>query len=365
MKNLLLYTVFAFIAISVLGCSKDDPCEHESQIITDEMFSPALQNNFIGDPDTRNLSVYLPPSYKCDKGKHYPVVYLLHGIPFGERAFLDKAGWDALVGDVFMETADFPIEGFQAMIDGLIADGTIEEMIIVTPDATCAYGFSFYTNSALNGNYEEFIKNDLIKYIDQNYRTINEFEGRAVLGFSQGGGAALTFAMQYSGTFSVAAAHSPGITVEGIDAFLPLLILENPTGLNGPSPEKFATSLFYSLGAAFSPNLNNPPWYVDLPFQFPSGELIPSVWEKWLEYDGFVEIGQHGLNLHILNGLYLDCGDEDETGVHLALAPYHDILLQLGIDHEYEVFNGTHFNRLFSRMEKSLEYISIRLSQGE
>ncbi len=39
----------------------------------------SLEGNLIGDSPDRDVSVYLPPSYKTEPARRYPVVYLLHG----------------------------------------------------------------------------------------------------------------------------------------------------------------------------------------------------------------------------------------------------------------------------------------------
>ena len=52
--------------------------------------------------------------------------------------------------------------------------------------------------------------------------------------------------------------------------FIYLLEQENQGGFTGPDPTKFLTSAMYAMSAAWSPNLNNPPFYVDLPLEFQS-----------------------------------------------------------------------------------------------
>ena len=51
----------------------------------------SLEGNLDGDSPDRDVSVYLPPSYKTEKGRRYPVVYMLHGFTD------DDAKWFGMV----------------------------------------------------------------------------------------------------------------------------------------------------------------------------------------------------------------------------------------------------------------------------
>jgi hypothetical protein len=69
-------------------------------LLTDEITSPSLAGNPLGDSATRKMTIYLPPSY--GDGRNYPVVYLLHGYGGDERHFVTRnSSWK-----------DFPAGGF-------------------------------------------------------------------------------------------------------------------------------------------------------------------------------------------------------------------------------------------------------------
>ena len=62
------------------------------ELITDTIHSSSLEGNLLGDPATRNMVIYLPPSYNTSD-KRYPVVYLLHmhALPGGNRTGVWRA----------------------------------------------------------------------------------------------------------------------------------------------------------------------------------------------------------------------------------------------------------------------------------
>ena len=52
----------------------------------------ALEGNLEGDSPDRDVTVYLPPSYRTDQNRRYPVVYLLHGFGARDDMFTGKLG---------------------------------------------------------------------------------------------------------------------------------------------------------------------------------------------------------------------------------------------------------------------------------
>ncbi len=145
-------------------------------VISGSVISPSLKNQ------RQSFMVYLPPSYTTPQGKRrfYPTLYLLHGSPGKEI--------DWIVGGKAVESANT-----------LIALGYISELIMVFPDgnghpgATSEWGNS-YDNQQL---MENFVVNDLVKYIDQHYRTIPDAQHRAIGGLSMGGFGAMNIAIHH------------------------------------------------------------------------------------------------------------------------------------------------------------------------
>jgi enterochelin esterase-like enzyme len=117
---------------------------------------------------SRRAFVYTPPSYDKDKKTRYPVLYLQHG--WGE----DETAWSN--------------QGHANLImDNLIADGKIKPFIIVM-----TYGM---TNDVKMGGLRNFdikpfqtvLIDELIPYIDANFRTLADQPHRAMAGLSMGG----------------------------------------------------------------------------------------------------------------------------------------------------------------------------------
>jgi len=335
---------------------------HKSKLQNKVFISEALADNVIGNSAVRKIQVYTPPGYDKHCAREYPVVYLLHGEPFSEKTFIDIKTWDETItpDGFFKEYPDFPAEGFRKWVDNLIESGTIEPMIIVMPnsESEAGYGFSFYSNSLLNGNFEDYIVHDLVSYMDENYQTIPNALGRAVIGYSQGGYAAFKFGLKYPDIFGTIASHSGLLLVDAMLSLGPAVIAENPDGFMGPNPSKFLTSAGYAMSAAWSPNLNNPPFYVDLPFEWPSPDVIPEIANLWHQNDVFSLIDSHVNELNSLKGIYFDVGIYDELGMGEAYPYIIQKLNYFDIDYTFETFEGGHFNKTFERLGISLTFCS-------
>ena len=106
--------------------------------------------------------------------------------------------------------------------------------------------------------------------------------------------------------------------------------------------EDHAMANIIAMSACYSPNPSVLPHLFDLPFQENTGELIPEIWERWIEKDPLRRLrsGKHSLKDAGL--LYLDCGKRDEFYLNLGARMFTRELTKQGIQHIYEEFDGGH-----------------------
>lgn len=146
----------------------------------------------------RKFAIYLPPDYESSS-RIYPVLYLLHGM--GD----DQTGW-VQFGEVLN------------IADKAINQGKATPMIIVMPDANT--GQVGYFNSIFGDwNYEDFFFQELIPYVEKNYRIKSDRRYRAVAGLSMGGGGSFMYALHHPEMFSSACPLSAYIGPSNIDEF--------------------------------------------------------------------------------------------------------------------------------------------------
>lgn len=148
---------------------------------------------------TRPVLIYTPPGYEKDSKTKYPVLYLLHGTTDTEETWT-KVGRANII------------------LDNLIAQGKAKPMIIVMP-----YGRAYPVISKSSGslrnwaNLQEFKKdflNNLLPFIEQNYRVKADKDSRAIAGFSGGGGETLYLGLNNPELFSWVCGFAPGMLKE-------------------------------------------------------------------------------------------------------------------------------------------------------
>jgi S-formylglutathione hydrolase FrmB len=127
------------------------------------------------------VNVLLPNDY-WTSGATYPVLYLHHG------GLQDFTEFDQL--------------GIRDWTNGL-------PIVVVMPDGGQA-GWASNPVSTNVGprNWENFHLNQLLPWVAANFRVWDEYDGRAVAGFSMGGFGAMKYTAKYYGTFSSVSAHS-------------------------------------------------------------------------------------------------------------------------------------------------------------
>jgi len=138
----------------------------------------SLEGNLEGDSPDRDVLVYLPPSYAGDQNRRFPVVYLLHGYGGREDTFTARL-------------AALPESG-----DRLDAAQGFSSAIYVMPSAYTLHKGSMYSDSVTTGNWEKFIAEDLVGYVDSHYRTLATRMSRGLAGHSMGGYGALRIGMK-------------------------------------------------------------------------------------------------------------------------------------------------------------------------
>ena len=85
-------------------------------------------------------------------------------------------------------------------------------MILAAPDTKGkTYIGTFYTNSSLNGRWEDFITQDLVQFVERNYRAVRRSRSRGIMGVSMGGYGAIKLALKHPDLFSVVYGNVPAL----------------------------------------------------------------------------------------------------------------------------------------------------------
>jgi len=289
----------------------------------------ALEGNLEGDAVDRTVLVFLPPSYSSERSRRYPVVYALHGYSIGAEQWSQEIH-------------------VPQTIEGAFARGA-KEMIVVLPDSKTVHNGSMYSSSATTGDFETFIALDVVSYIDAHYRTIPNRNSRGLVGHSMGGYGATRIGLKHPDVFGSLYIMSPCcLSARGAVPTNPA----NEEALAAVKTAEDSAKLPFGLraqlasAAAWSPNPNNPPLYLDLPI----GAHQQSVLARWAANAPLAFIDQYIQQLRQYRAIAVDVGDQDNLKVDTA--KLHDVLTNYGIKHDFQIYSGTHTSAVAVRFQE-------------
>ena len=151
----------------------------------------------------RSLLVYTPAGYDAAREKDYPVLYLVSGTTDTEETW-------------------FKVGRANVIADHLIAKGRAAEMLIVMPYGYMpAYGTPDPSSTRSAEMYADFaaeLTEEIVPFVEREFRVRQDREDRVVAGFSRGGGQALFTAFSHPDLFSAVGAYAAYLMPEVMDA---------------------------------------------------------------------------------------------------------------------------------------------------
>ncbi len=311
-----------------------------------------------GFSSNRTHAVYIPKA--ADPASPLPIVYLL--------APWTSAGRTMFNWEPFRE--DLPTR-----LGRLIDQKVIPPCIVVSPDLFIDYGGSQFINSTWIGHHADHVLDELIPYVEKNFPVKKGWRHRAVMGRSSGGFGALRFALDRDSTFAAVACHAGDIGFEWtyrrslIDICTGLYKYQDPliwmTELKKQKKiSGFDTHILMMLGMAafYSPNPGQPVGF-DLPITLRNGEIIESVWARWLQNDPLeiINTSKAQDRMGALKCLFLDCGNRDQYFLHFGARQFSEKLKKAGIKHSYAEFDDNHSGTSY-RFDDSLPHVLAAIS---
>jgi S-formylglutathione hydrolase FrmB len=320
--------------------------------------SAALRGNPLGDPATRPLYVWTPPSYDDEPGRRYPSIYVLHGLIGQARSW-------------------FNVVPFGRNFPELVEDAGFEAVIVLV-DGFTAVGGAQWIDSPGIGQYGTYFCEEIVPFVDSGFRTVPEAPHRGVAGKSSGGFGAMIWGMRRPDLFGGFATHAGDalFDVSYLPEFGPAAqALRNlydgsfdrfwedfrsgRAVLGSPADGVLLSA--YSEAAAYSSNADAS---VDLPFRTDTGELVPEVWARWLAWDPVRIAAGCGDALRAARAIWIDAGRNDDYRLDLGAIAFHEAVLAAGASPDavrFELHDGTHFKTSW-RYPLAIAFLIERLS---
>lgn len=247
-------------------------------------------------------SVYLPAGYDVSEND-YPVVYLLHGLGDNETAWVEY-GRIAQIADI------------------AIAKKEIVPMVFVIPQGFRSYYVNFYDGSF---NYQDMFVQELIPFIESEYRVLKGKQFRGTLGYSMGGFGALILPLKHPEVFSACVPLSISIRTDA------QYMTEDPAGWNEQWGKIFGGAGTFGEARITEYYKKNSPFHI-----FAAA--------KYGTFD----------NLKI----YIDNGDDEQT-LAFSNEELHILMRDKNITHEFRVRNGGHtFSYWRESVDNGLRFLS-------
>lgn len=287
----------------------------------------SLRGNAAGLPSARGVTVYLPDGYAEDAKRRFPVLYYLAN--FFED---DRAPWAS--------------NGAQALLDRAIGSKVIGPAIVVTIDCTTPAGGSWYVNSPVTGNWEDFVSRELVAWVDGRYRTLAARDSRGIAGDRMGGHGAIRLAMRHPEVFGAVYALHPigmGPGVQTMFSRPNWQLLQDAKAIEDLRGDGYSL-VFTSIFQAHLPNATRAPLFFDPPARLAEGrfEVDPALTEK-LNASFFLErqVAAHAGNLKRLRGFMFDWARGDTVMDHIvSLQAFTRTLDAFGVPYEAEEYRG-------------------------
>ncbi len=348
MKTKLLITILGIFLMTTLKVFSVNPAVSAGEMSSEAQFAngkvltvkipcEGIMNNTFGDADYRKVSIYLPPGYDANGTVNYPVLYMLSDFNGTNEDWFQ-----------FFGTNDLPVT-----LDKLVASKKIKPMILVFPDGSNKLGGGWYTNSSVAGNYEDFVVEKVVTYVDQNFKTLPFADSRGIAGKGMGAYGALKLATKHPGVFSTVYALNALVDFNTFFTHEHIWSKSINSALQAgeyPTDDDLA-NLLLSMSVAFAPNNHSSVVAGALPLTAP-GTVNNNVFEKWLENDPLQMIQLYPGNLKTLKSLTIDCS----TGNARIMLNnnYSEALKNAGIDHIFSYYDGSENEQLANRVTQVL-----------
>lgn len=286
--------------------------------------------NTLDDDGERTQIIHLPDSY-YESDKSYPVIYYFHGFGGSTTEFSGK------------------LNGIRRTTK----EGLIPEAIYVAVSYNTSLAGTFMENSEITGHWEDAFIEEIIPYVDANYRTIQAKEGRALMGFSMGGYSVIKLGLNNPDVVNGFFAYGPGCLIdEEFDVAM--------DSWNGD------TRFLRAYGAAFADGVTMNLDEV-IPVQDGS-DADNALIEAWLE--GFGELEQK-IDTYLagderLASIGLEVGERDYySWIFTGTKQFHELLEEREIEHLYNQTGGGHSINNSSVVEIALPFLFDKLTVEE
>jgi enterochelin esterase-like enzyme len=336
----MLRKVLACAAALVALAAAPAAAQEQARLNWVDVHSPSIEGNLEGNSAQRKVLVVTPPGYDENSSKRYPVVYYLHG---------------------YWAPVEAQQQGFKLheAVEAAAAAGN--PVIMVMPDGFSKLRGGFYSSSPTVGDYESFVAEDLVGWVDANYRTLARRESRGLAGHSMGGYGTIRVAMKHPETYS-------SIYMMSACCLDPMqMTAEQAKQIEAMTEEDIVKAQFGQLAAVSTLATWSPDPKADNFLKVDTGlkedgTIDPLVNQRLAANSPLVILPQYLPELSSFEAFAIDIGDKD-----FLLEGNRAFMRELdrfGVKYQFELYEGDHGNRIAERIRtKVLPFFAQHLDK--
>ena len=350
MKSIMHHRASAFVLLAALIFSDFD-VRAEPRLDVFSFSSRTLKSNPLRDPATRQVAVFLPTQYSTNTP--LPIVYYLPGYGGGAEGFIKEADkWRALTQQIADEVAP---------------------VLFVVVDGRNRWGGSQFINSASQGNYADYICDEIVSQVESRYGITTNKLKRIIAGHSSGGFGALRLGMFRPKLFDGVIALSPDSDFQlshlhlmkraGVTniSLAQVKIFADPN-YAGPTPEGGALKYALGLSAAYAPR----GWWHRGQFDWifdSHGHFREKVWQHWLDNDPLTLVQKNRDAFLPNQSIYVEGPTLDSYKANVGARKIYEVLRERPARCTFYEPPGKHSDRVPERLERALAWLFDRPMQ--
>ena len=303
-----------------------------------------LRANPLGDPVERRVAVCTPENVPADAVLW--TVYYLPGYGGGSEEFVGSNGG-----------------ALGRALRFLAGEKIFVRMVVV--DCRNRWGGSQYLNSTAQGNYADYVLEEVIPAVETHYGAPVSAAHRLIAGHSSGGFGALRLAMMRPDLFGGIVALSPDTDFEVthrhlLEGWAKHVSQRQLQEYKAPpdrciAPSNGGVQLALGISAAYAPKGSDAPgdfeWVYDA-----DGKWREDVWKMWLEQDPVVLARRNPKVFGATQKVYLDGPDRDDFGANKGARALWEVIAP----HTDSVFyepHGAHSDFMAERFSRGVEWV--------
>jgi S-formylglutathione hydrolase FrmB len=343
LQRALLIFVLAFAALTTARA------DAQTEIL--EFTSTNLQSNPLHDPATRRALICIPSQLTSNTPA--PVVYYLPGFGnYADKFIKNKAMWQTFVEKVSRE---------------------VTPMRLVIVDGWDHWGGSQYINSSAQGNYADYVCDEIVSRVETKYPVATNKIRRIIAGHSSGGYGALRLGIYKPHLFDAVIAMSPDSDFQV--THLPLVQIASVSnaplaevrdlmhaGSSKPLPKDGDLVYALALCAAYAPVGKDHPgefeWLYDAQHNF-----RPEIWQRWLDNDPYVIVQKNKNAFLSTQAVFVEGAAQDQFKANIGARKIYDVLKNRPGRSTFREPPGKHSDHTLDRLQTGLEWVFARPSQ--